>query len=67
MAVNEALPLVASVHGCPAELFVTAASLTLHEAPDRPAHDGHWGVVWEEEKLANFINVDTLPEELACR
>lgn len=67
MAVNEALPLVASVHGRPAELFITSAPLALHETPDGSAHDGHWSVLWEEKKLANFIDVDTLPEKLACR
>ena len=64
-SIDESLSLVAWVHGSPAKLFI--GHLSLHEAPHRTTH--HWDrlFVWHDQELTNFINLNSLAEELTCK
>lgn len=61
---NEPVSLVAGVHGGPAKLVILY--LSLHEAPDRTTHNGNRLHFWQQEELANGINLHTIAEELTC-
>ena len=63
-AIDEALSLVARVHGSPAELVVFL--LPLHEGPDWTTH--HWDrlLVRHDQNLTNLINLNSFTEELTC-
>ena len=45
-SIDQSLSLVARVHGSPTELVVS--HLTLHEAPNRATHHGHWLLAWQD-------------------
>ena len=61
-SINEALSLVARVHGSPAELVIR--SLSLHEAPHRTTHHRNRLLVWHDKDLTNLVHLNTLAEEL---
>jgi len=62
--INQPLSLVAWVHGSPAELIIRY--LTIHEAPHRATHHRHWFLARQYQDLTHCINLNSLPEELAC-
>ena len=64
-AVNQTLPLVARVHGHPAEVG-RISTLTLHECPQGFALDGDRLFTRENEQLANVVQRHSTAEELAC-
>ena len=64
-AVNQTLPLVARVHGHPAEVG-RISLLTLHKCPQGFALDGDRLFTRENEQLADAVQRDSITEELAC-
>ena len=63
-SINQPLSLITWVHGSPAELVIS--HLTLHEAPHRATHHRHWFLARQDQDLTYCINLNSLPEELAC-
>ena len=61
---NELLPLVAWVHGHPAELV--AGLVSFHEVPDWLPHHRHWLHSRKEEKTTRIVYLDSRPKELTC-
>ena len=64
-AVNQTLPLVARVHGHPAEVG-RISPLTLHECPQGFALDGDRLFTRENEQLADSVQRHSITEELTC-
>ena len=63
-SIDEALSLVARVHGSPAELVIR--SLSLHEAPHRTTHHRNRLLVRHDEDLSCLVYVHSLAEKLTC-
>ena len=61
-SINDTLPLVAWVHGCPAELIFY--NFPLHEAPHRATHNGHRFLVGHDQDLSSLVHINPLAEKL---
>ena len=66
VSINQALSLVARIHGCPAQCVVTC-HLSFHEGPQRLALNWYGLLSREEKNLAHTIQNHTLAEELAYK
>ena len=62
--IDEALSLVAGVHGRPAELIISR--LSLHEAPHGATHHRHWLLVRHDQDLSRLVNINSFAKELTC-